>query len=142
MPAPFKNAFIDQPSAPSDTQLTNALGHAKPAWDGLLFHLEAQCGASTREWKSYSKKAGWSLRVLKGKRTIVWLSPYSGEFQVTVILGEKALAALRHSELSPQEQELLNQAERYPEGSSVRLAMRNLESLPTVQKFVAAKLQN
>ena len=52
---------------------------------------------TTREWKSYGAKSGWSLRVMRGKRTIVWLVPSTACFEVAFIFGEKALAAIRQA---------------------------------------------
>lgn len=71
----LENALIDRPVAPTDVDVGAALGAAKAVWDELLADLARDAIADTRAWKSHSPKWGWSLRVLKKKRTIAWLSP-------------------------------------------------------------------
>ena len=72
------NAFIGLAARPDDAHLTLALGSSRHAWDQLVAALSADC--DVEEWKSYSPKAGWALRLLRGKRAIVYLSPGKGGF--------------------------------------------------------------
>ena len=136
------NAFIGRTELPTDAELVQALGAAKPVWDGLIAGLAAQHGVSGREWKCYSTKTGWALRLLRGKRTILWLSPCQGCFRVAFILGDKALLAAQHGALSAQAMRAFQQAERYPEGTGVRLLIKGPKDIPTVRKLAVAKLEN
>jgi hypothetical protein len=136
------NAFIGKPGEPSATDLEKALGPAKLAWDRLIADLEGEHGVAGREWKSYSAKSGWSLRLKRGSRTIVWLAPCSGCFRVAFILGDKALHAARQSGLSASALAILDQAEKYPEGTGVRLLIKCPGDLSTVRKLALAKLEN
>lgn len=68
------NAFCGRTTAPTDEELTTALGAARPVWNQLLSDVAEAAGADVREWKSYSPKQGWALRVCRKKRTIVWLT--------------------------------------------------------------------
>jgi hypothetical protein len=136
------NAFIGRTEIPTDADLDQVLGAAKPVWNGLIAGLAAQHGVSIQEWKCYSTKTGWALRLLRGKRTILWLSPCQGCFRVAFILGDKALLAARHSGLSAQAMRALQQAERYPEGTGVRLLIKGPKDIPTVKKLAVVKLEN
>ena len=98
MSAPAQNPFIGKTTRPSDSDLEKTLGRAKPLWDQLVAELASEHDVTTREWKSYSAKSGWALRLKRGKRTIVWLVPYDRCFQVAFIFGEKALTAIRQSD--------------------------------------------
>ena len=95
-----------------------------------------------QEWKSYSVKAGWSLRLKRGKRTILWLGPCAGCFRVMFILGDKAVLAARQSGLSTRALRALDQAERYPEGTGMRLLIKGPREIPTVKKLAVVKLEN
>ena len=95
---PNQNPFVGTTTRPSDSDLEKALGRAKPLWDQLVAELASEQGVTTREWKSYSPKHGWSLRLMRGKRTIVWLAPYSGVFQVLFIFGESAIRSSGESQ--------------------------------------------
>jgi hypothetical protein len=136
------NAFIGRIGRPADADLAKALGPVKLVWDGLLAGLAAKHGVTVQEWTSYSLKAGWSLRLKRGKRTIVWLAPCEGCFRVAFILGDKALLAARQCGLSARALRALNEAERYPEGTGVRLLIKGPKDIPTVEKLAVVKLEN
>jgi hypothetical protein len=136
------NAFIGRASRPTDADLGKALGPAKPLWDGLIAHLAEQLDVAIREWKFYSLKTGWALRLKRGKRTIVWLAPCEGCFRVLFILGDKVLVAARQSGLSAQALRSLDQAQKFPEGTGVRLLITGPRDIPTVKKLAAVKIEN
>lgn len=129
------NAFAGRAEQPDGEDLSRALGSAKPAWDRLLTDIEAQHGVIAAEWKCYSVKAGWSLRVLRGKRTVLWMSPEKGSFNAAVILGAKAVSALPAGLLP-----LLEGAPKYPEGTAVRLRVRRLKDLDPVERLAEVKM--
>lgn len=136
----MENAFAGQKESPSDEKLTAALGKARVAWDQLLQMLAADYGVDIAEWSSYSVKAGWSLRMKQRKRTIVWLSPAVGCFQVMFILGTRATAAAAVAGLSAVAHQALEDGVKYSEGTGVRLVIRNARELGSVKKLVAIKL--
>ncbi len=85
------------PQAPSEEELASALVF----WEQLIEDLERDFGLAVNDWHSYSRKAGWSLRVKKGDRNIVDLSPGAGAFMASFALGEKAMAAVRQEGRGP-----------------------------------------
>ena len=97
---------------------------------------------TVQEWKSYSPKAGWSLRLVRGKRTILWLAPCEGCFRVAFILGDKAVRAARECGWSARALQALDQAEGYPEGTGWRLLIKGSGDLASVRKLVVVKIEN
>ena len=136
------NAFIGRTAQPTDSDLADALGATKTLWDGLLADLGAEHGVTIQEWSSYSVKAGWSMRLKRGKRTIVWLAPCAGTFRVAFILGDRAVAAARQSALSAAVLRALDEAPKYPEGTGLRLLIKSPKDIPTVKKLTVIKLEN
>jgi hypothetical protein len=136
------NAFIGKTEKPTDAELTVALGPARATWDQLVTDLAQEYGANVQEWNSYSPKAGWSLRVKRKARTIVWLSPREGSFIVAFILGDKAMQAARSSKLPQRIVKILTEAPKYPEGTGVRITLKSARDLPAVKTFAAIKLAN
>ena len=136
------NAFIGAAKPPTERDLQSALGAAKAVWDELLASLAAECGVDSREWKSYSPKWGWSLRLLRRKRTIVWLAPFDGSFLVMFILGNKAVAAARESKLPARILRMLDEAPKYPEGTGLRLQVAARKDLPVVLRLARIKLEH
>jgi hypothetical protein len=136
------NAFINKPVPPSDADLAAALGPASAAWDRLLTELAEESGVDVHEWKCHSPKWGWSLRVKRKARTIVWLSPCEGGFTVLFILGEKAMQAARRSKLPRRIAEALDAAPKYPEGTGVRLHVKSARQVGMLKQLAAIKLAN
>jgi hypothetical protein len=130
------NAFIGHVAPPTDEQLTAELGAARPLWDEVL----AMLNLPIQEWNSYSLKAGWSLKLKLGKRTIVYLAPLHGAFRVAFILGPKAVAAAPEAGLSKSLLKTINEAPRYPEGTGVRLEIKSRKDLPAIRKLAALKV--
>jgi len=104
------NAFIGQPAQPTDAEIAAALGPTAETWKQLLDWLAAQ-GASIQEWKSSSPKYGWSLLLKLKKRTIVYLAPCDGCFRVSFVLGDRAVAAARQSDLPKPVLKLLDETD-------------------------------
>jgi hypothetical protein len=142
MNAPAQNPFVGTTTRPSDSDLEKALGRAKPLWDQLVADLASEHDVTTREWKSYSPKSGWSLRLMRGKRTIVWLAPYAGAFQVLFIFGEKALTAIRETAVPARVLRMLDEAPKYPEGTGLRFEITTAKDIAVVKNLATIKLQH
>jgi hypothetical protein len=142
MCAPAQNAFLGKTTPPSDSDLEKALGRAKPVWDQLVAELASEHDVTTREWKSSGAKSGWSLRLMRGTRTIVWLAPSAGCFLVAFIFGEKALTAIRQSAVSARVLRMLDEAPKYPEGTGLRFQVKAVKDIAVAKKLAAIKLQN
>jgi len=136
------NAFIGKPQKPTEDELAEQLGSAKPVWDRLLAELAENFDLVTLEWNSYSRKAGWSLRLKRGARNIVYLSPGRGCFMASFALGDKAVIAARASKLPKMVLRIINEAKRYAEGTAVRLDIRGPNDTVAVKKLAAIKLEN
>ena len=142
MSAPAQNPFVGKTTRPADSDLEKALGRAKPLWDQLVAELASEHDVTTREWKSYSAKHGWSLRLKRGKRTIVWLVPNAGFFEVAFIFGEKALTAICQPAVPARVLRMLDEAPKYPEGTGLRFQIKAAKEIAVVKKLAAIKLQH
>jgi hypothetical protein len=136
------NAFIGKSHPPTDSELTKALGAARKLWDQLLAGLAAEHKLTVPEWNSYSLKAGWSLRLKCQGRNIVYFGPCQRAFRVAFILGDKAVAAARESDLPPSVIKSINEAKRYAEGTAVRFETVKSKDVKTIVKLAGIKLAN
>ncbi len=136
------NAFIGKTRKPTEEELAAALGPAKAVWDRFIAELADENGVDVHEWSSYSPKAGWSLRLKRKKRTIVWLAPCQGCFRVAFILGDKAMKAARECGLPPRVMKILEEAPKYPEGTGVRIAVKGEKDIALLKKLAEIKLAN
>jgi len=136
------NAFINRAEAPSDADVAAALGPATAAWDRFLTDLAQDLDVKVHEWKCHSPKWGWSLRVKRKARTIVWLSPSEKGFNVAFIFGSKAVAAARCARLPARVLKALDEATKYPEGTGIRLHVTHVRDVAALKKLAAIKLAN
>jgi len=136
------NAFIGKTTKPTGEELAAELGPAKAVWDLFIAELADENGVNLQEWSSYSPKAGWSLRLKRKKRTIVWLAPCQGCFRVAFILGDKAMKAARECGFPQRIVKILEEAPKYPEGTGVRLAIKAARDIAVLKKLAAIKLRN
>jgi len=140
--AVLPNAFTGKSKAPADDELAAALGAAKPLWDQLLSQLASQQRLIVREWHAHSQKAGWSLRMKRRERNIVYLSPSRGCFMASFALGQKAIEAARANGLPSSVLKLIAAARKYAEGTAVRIEVRTPEDVEVVVKLAGIKLDN
>jgi hypothetical protein len=136
------NAFIGKPKRPTAEELSSALGPTKALWDHLLAVLSDGLGICTHEWNSYSPKAGWSLKVKRGERTILYMAPCRGSFRVSFALGDKAVKAALQSKLPPRVLKVIKDAKRYTEGTAVRVEVKTAKDIPIITRLAAAKRDN
>jgi hypothetical protein len=133
------NAFAGESEKPSDHELAAALGPAKSLWDRLASDLARENQLDVQEWNSYSPKAGWSLRLKRGARTIVYLIPLRGGFQAALVLGDKAFKAAQHSALPARTKKIIAEAKRYAEGTGVRITVNDPEDVIGIKMLAQIK---
>lgn len=136
------NAFIGKLKKPTADELAEAIGPVKALWDQLLAELADQFNLIDQEWNSYSPKAGWSLRLKRKKRNILYLCPCPGCFFVSFALGDKAVQAARQSKLPKRVIKIIDEAKRYAEGTGIRLEMKKPKDVDIVKKLTGIKLDN
>jgi hypothetical protein len=136
------NAFIGSAQAPTEAELSAALGKAGRAlWDELVAAMAAQHGVTEQEWNSYSPKAGWSMRFKQRKRNILYLSPLAGSsFLATLILGQKAMDAAREAKLPKAITKILDEAPKYPEGFGLRISVGSSRDVANVIRLAGIKI--
>jgi hypothetical protein len=136
------NAFVGKSERPNNDELAAALGAAKALWDELAGDLARENQIDVQEWNSYSPKAGWSLRLKHGQRTIVYLIPLHGSFQAALVLGDKAVKAARQSALPARTRKIITEAPRYAEGTGVRISVTGPEDVSAIRKLARIKSED
>jgi hypothetical protein len=137
----FPNAFIGRKTQPSAKDLAATLGDSLEAWKDLTVWLTGK-GISTKEWHSISAKYGWALRPKLKSRNILYMGPCAGCFRASLILGDRAIAAARASDLPKAVLKEIAGARRYAEGTGIRLLVKTAEDQSPVRTLVEIKLQN
>lgn len=119
-------AFPDEKRQPAESDLPGALGSAFGPLAEVLERLRAAHPDVAPGWK-YSPRSGWHLIFSRKKRRIFYLIPARGDFRLSLILGNKAIAALQAGPCAKRMPALLKQAKRYSEGTAFSLTGRTLD---------------
>ncbi len=141
-PSPSRNPFVDFPHPPEPADIRQVLGRSAAAWDALRNRISEHFGQVTEDWAVPAKSHGWSLRLKLKKRTILHLGPRSKHFIAAIILGEKAVAALRESELAPEVVDMVEHATRYTEGRVIRFEIRSKKETEVLVALAKIKMDN
>ena len=127
---------IDATAPPSESEMAAVLGEAHPEFQALL----ARRPETTAEWRLYSKKSNWLLKVSQGKRTLFYARPDSGKLKVTVLLGERAVEAALAGQVSKQLHADIRETKPFPEGRPVSVWIKRPVDLAKVEQLISVKL--
>jgi Protein of unknown function (DUF3788) len=133
-------AFYDSSTPPSPAALRKALGRSARLWDQLVSGVAEAHYPITEQWNFGGAKFGWSLRLRRKDRTVLYLIPQEKGFLAGVVLGEKAVTAAHASGLPPLILTLLDATPRYAEGRGLRLPVATRRDVDSVLGLVAAKM--
>ena len=137
---PRLSAFGDKASPPTAGELQSILGPAGPAWSKLTKHVEKTYGPAVEQWNFAGAKFGWSLRLRKADRVILYLIPQAGQFLVGIVLGGRAVDAAQNAGLPAAVLAAIAAALRYAEGTGLRLPIAGEQDLPPVEILTALKM--
>ncbi|TKJ41791.1 hypothetical protein CEE37_04270 [candidate division LCP-89 bacterium B3_LCP] len=134
--------FDDEGKKPSDNDLAEALGKTKPFWDEIIKHIAGHNEPITEEWHFGGKNWGWTMRVVRKKRRILYLTPCDGCYTTGIILGGRAMEVVRQTDFPPEIVEIINSSKKYAEGTAIRLEIRTKENLEATKKLADIKIAN
>ncbi|MHA2273661.1 MAG: DUF3788 family protein [Candidatus Hodarchaeales archaeon] len=92
------------------------------------------------EWKFYSKKSGWILKISKRKRTICYLNPLVGKLRITFTLNQKEEQLAKFSQsIGEKTKNLIGQSKKYREGRLVHLIIGNDTEIDEIHELMEIK---
>jgi len=112
-----QNALAGRTKRPSKTDLKSILGASHPLWTQLVSDVKRDLNLDGADWHSSGVKYGWSYRLQRKGRNIVYLGPGAGMFVAAFVFGDKAVADIRKSDLPEYVVKMLAEAKRYGEGT-------------------------
>jgi hypothetical protein len=135
------SVFSDPSRAPTPEELVAVLGPAAPLWASLVDEVRAMAGELVEAWHFGGAAYGWSLRLSRGGRNLVYLTPREGAFLVGVALGGKAIAVAEAAgTVSPRTGEVIDAAPRYAEGIGVRFEVASAADLGVARELARIKV--
>ncbi len=134
------SAFDDKSRPPKPGELEAVLGDSAGLWDELVAHVEGAYPPVTQLWNFSGAKYGWSLRLKRRERIVLYMTPQPGGFLLGVVLGEKAAKAAHDSGLPKSVLILIDGAPRYAEGRGIRLVVSSAGDLAAARTLAALKM--
>lgn len=132
----------ERSTKPTDAALAEALGKNKKHWDAIDEHVARASEGLEREWKFYGAKHGWTYKVTRKKKAVLYLVPHGKSFTASMALREKAVEAVRRSNLPPELVAEIDSAKTYPEGKPARIEVTSQKKVDIVKRLIAIKLGN
>lgn len=133
------SACDDKSRVPTPAQIERILGKSAGLWTELIDGVAEKAGGVTTAWNFPGAKYGWSLRLKKKERVILYMTPQRGTFLVGVVLGEKAVKAAQEEHVSSSALRLIDEAPRYAEGRGIRLPVASRRALRVALELAALK---
>lgn len=125
---------------PDDSVLRHELGKSKEYFDSICEYIESEYRDLNPEWKYYSKKSGWILKLFNKKRNVLFIVHCSGYFRTAFTFGDKAANLVFASSLPDNIKEGLKSAKKYSEGRTIQLEIKSNTDLGHILQLIKIKL--
>ncbi len=119
--------FPDPGSKPDESELRGVIGRGFASLTKLLTEIRSARPEVAVEWK-FSPRAGWHLIYLREARRLFYLVPVRGDFRLSLIVGDKAIAEVRNGPVGTRLKAALTTAQRYPEGTAFSFNRATLDA--------------
>lgn len=135
-----QSALDNKDVQPTPAGLAKVLGPADSTWQDIVSRMEARYGPLDSEWSYSGAKYGWSCRLRRKKRVVLYLIPQDGALLVGIVLGDRALGLLRRDEISPEMLSIIDEAPRYGEGTGFRIPVTSPDDCASIELIIEAKM--
>jgi len=125
---------------PTAAELRASLGPALGAWRALVAGMAREFPPLEEAWAPSKAAFGRVCRLRQKTRTLLYLIPGSSGFEVSAVLGDRAVALALAGDLPAEMKDLLRAARRYPEGWAIRLAVTGADTVPAILRLAAFKV--
>lgn len=133
------SVFDDPDQPPGPAILRRRLGPAATSWKALVDGVAERCGPVEELWSFGGAKFGWSLRLLRKGRVLLYLTPQEGRLLAGLVLGGKAVAAAREAGLPPALLAQVEAAPQYAEGRGLRVEISGPDEAEGLVRLVGLK---
>jgi hypothetical protein len=125
---------------PSSADFFDLLGPASALWSELQDAIRDACPSVSERWVYGGRKYGWSCRLERGSKGILYMTPDAGHFRIGLALPDAARELALAADLPAPIREELAAATKVMEGWPVRLAVGNGADVAVALKLAEIKL--
>lgn len=134
--------FDKKEKEPTFEHLKVVLKESYQVFEQLIEFISETYGELTPQWKFYSPKYGWTLKMLLKKRNLFFITPEKEKFFIGFVFGDKALEVINQSQISESIKNDLNNVRKYAEGRGVRLEIYDQSLLKDLKLLTDIKINN
>jgi hypothetical protein len=135
-----ENVFKTKETEPDEEMIKGALGDAYIYFEHLRWFVDEEIGPTTREWKFYGEKLGWTLKTFLKRRNLFFISIYDGYFKIAFVFGDKAVDGILDSGIATSLKRELAEARKYAEGRGLSIRVDNAGCLDDVKELIRIKV--
>lgn len=132
--------FEDKNHQPNDDELSAMLASKAGLWKQLVSEVFRLYAPVEQLWNYGGTKYGWSMRLKRKDRTVLYLIPQVGYFLVGIVLGERAVKAAHQCGVPQAVLDMIDAARPYAEGRGIRLPINDNEDVEVILKLTAVKM--
>jgi hypothetical protein len=135
-----ENVFKTRETQPDEEMIKKALGEGYIYFENLRWIVDDEIGPTTREWKFYGEKLGWTLKTFLKRRNLYFISIYDGYFKIAFVFGEKAAKSVLDSGIDPSLKKEFARARKFAEGRGLSIKVDNAGCLDDVRELIRIKV--
>ena len=132
--------LLDKSIVPNDLQLNETLGKSFDLWVELKNVVKNEIGVVSEEWKFYSAKSGWTMKLIYKKKNLFFFSPYKNYFLISFVFGKKGEEQVLNSGVDERIKTDLSNAVKYVEGKGVAIEVRTKKNIKDILEMVKIKI--
>ena len=135
------SVFNEQLVEPDEKMLISELGTSYSIYKTIKSEIEGFKDGIQPIWKFYGKKNGWLLKLLSGKKNVLFVVPQKKYFRISFTFGESVFDEIMNSNISEKLKNEFSQANKYAEGRTIQLAVENEEMLQDIMTLINIKMK-
>lgn len=134
-----KPCLNDKNKYPDDTVLTQYLENSLNAWNSFMELLKNDFPQISTEWRYYNDGKSWLFKVTEKKKTICWVSVWSGYFKTSFYFNNKTEDAIKTSSLEDNIKDQYLNKDKNKKLRSIVIEVKTGSDLNTVKELIEIK---
>lgn len=132
--------FDNKQIIPTEDEIVQFLDNRANYWNAIV-QCVAGYGTVKKEFKCYSKSAGWCMKVLLGEdRNIVFLYPGISTITAVLVFSQAMVHEAVNSDIPQSIKDAILAAKQYKEGRSFQLGVDSEEELENLKMLISIKV--
>jgi hypothetical protein len=133
--------LTDKSVKPTDDMVFSIIGNRKELWLQILDYMVANHKDITEQWNFYNDGKCWMFRIMKKKKTVLWIGVLKDTFRVGFWFGNKAEPIILKSDISKKSKDFYKNAKQTKIGKGIAIVMSDAADVEDVKKLTELKLK-